>query len=81
VGCRRGAGGKYGIQGVNVATNRQKKAVAVVLVAAVGAAAAAYSQIGLPRGVLAVLSSEPTVILLSGSLLVGLGGALRRFDF
>jgi hypothetical protein len=81
VACRRGAGGKYGIQGVNVATNRQKKAVAVVLVAAGGAAAAAYSQIGLPRGVLAVLSSEPTVILLSGSLLVGLGGALRRFDF
>jgi hypothetical protein len=64
-----------------VATNGQNRALGVVLLAAIGAAAAAYSHIGLPNGVLAVLANEPTAILLSGSLLVVLGGALRRCDF
>lgn len=79
--CRRPITGKYESQGANVAMNRQNKALFVVLLAAAGGVAAAYSQLGLPAGILTVLSGEPTVILLSGSLLVTVGGVLRRCDF
>jgi hypothetical protein len=56
------------------------KALLTLIVTSLGAAALGiYVKPGLATGVAAVVTSEPTAILLSGSLLLGLGGALRRF--
>jgi hypothetical protein len=56
------------------------KALLILIVTSLGAAAlGVYANPELATGVAAVISNEPTVILLSGSLLLGLGGALRRF--
>ena len=57
------------------------KALFLLIVASAGAAAAVYSQGHVVTGFLAAVSKEPIAILLSGSLLIGLGGALRKFDF
>jgi hypothetical protein len=56
------------------------KALFLLIVASAGAATV-YSQGHLVTGFLAAVSKEPIAILLSGSLLLGLGGALRRCDF
>jgi hypothetical protein len=53
---------------------------AIVLVAA-AATAFAYGQAGVSAGVSAVASqasTEPTALLLSGSVLLGIAGAVRR---
>jgi hypothetical protein len=53
---------------------------ALLIVTSLGAAAlGVYANPELATGIAAVISNEPTAILLSGSLLLGLGGALRRF--
>ncbi|MEN3338619.1 MAG: hypothetical protein V7647_2295 [Acidobacteriota bacterium] len=58
------------------------KAAAILILASLAAAAGSvYSHGGLGAGLLAAISNEPTAILLSGSLLLGLAGALRRLDF
>ena len=63
-----------------MATDREMKALLILIVISLGAVALGfYASPELATGVAAVVSNEPTVILLSGSLLLGLGGALRRF--
>jgi hypothetical protein len=57
------------------------KALFILIVASAGAAVTVYSQGHVVTGLLAAVSKEPIAILLSGSLLIGLGGALRKFDF
>ena len=57
------------------------KALFLLIVASAGAAATVYSHSHVVTGLLAAVSKEPIAILLSGSLLIGLGGALRRCDF
>jgi hypothetical protein len=57
------------------------KALYLLIAASAIAVTAAYAQGHLPTGFLAAVSNEPVAILLSGSLLIGLGGALRRCDF
>jgi hypothetical protein len=57
------------------------KALFILLIASAGAAVTVFSQIHLVPGFFAAVSKEPIAILLSGSLLLGLGGALRRCDF
>ena len=57
------------------------KALYLLIAASAIAVTAAYAQRHLPAGFLAAVSNEPVAILLSGSLLLGLGGALRRCDF
>ena len=58
------------------------KALYLLIAASAIAVTAAYAAQGhLPTGFLATVSNEPVAILLSGSLLIGLGGALRRCDF
>ena len=64
-----------------MAINREMKALLILIVTSLGAAALGfYASPELATGVGAVVSNEPTAILLSGSLLLGLGGALRRFS-
>ena len=57
------------------------KALFLLIIASAAAAATVYSQDHVVTGLLAAVSKEPVAILLSGSLLIGLGGALRRCDF
>jgi hypothetical protein len=57
------------------------KALFILIVASAGAALTVYSQSHVATTLLAAVSKEPIAILLSGSLLIGLGGALRKFDF
>jgi hypothetical protein len=56
------------------------KALFVLVLCSVGGAAVVWSdvQTGLATGLASLLAYEPTMILLSGSLLLALGGALRR---
>jgi hypothetical protein len=64
-----------------VATDREMKALLILIVTSLGAAAlGVFAHAKLATGVVAVVSNEPTAILLSGSLLLGLGGALRRLS-
>jgi hypothetical protein len=81
MGYRGDWAAKYEMGRAFVAGDRQMKALFVLLVASAGAAATVYSQSDLLTGLVGVMSKEPIAILLSGSLLLGLGGALRRCDF
>jgi len=64
----------------HVATDREMKALLILIVTSLGAAALGfYANPEFATGVGVVVSHEPTAILVSGSLLLGLGGALRRF--
>jgi hypothetical protein len=57
------------------------KALLILIVTSLGAAAlGVFAHLKLATGVSAVVSNEPAAILLSGSLLLGLGGALRRLS-
>jgi hypothetical protein len=57
------------------------KALLILIVTSLGAAAlGVFGHLKLATGVAAVVSNEPTAILLSGGLLLGLGGALRRLS-
>ena len=40
-----------------------------------------HAQAGLVAGLGALMAYEPAAILISGSLLLAVGGALRRYDF
>src|SRR4051812_736327 len=40
-----------------------------------------HAQTGLVAGLGALMAYEPATILISGSLLLAVGGALRRYDF
>jgi hypothetical protein len=63
-----------------VVTDREMKALLILIVTSLGAAALGiYANPEFATGVATVVSNEPTAILLSGSLLLGLAGALRRF--
>jgi hypothetical protein len=64
-----------------VVTRREITAFVVLLAGLAGAALASHAQIGLADSLAALVRYEPTTILLSGSLLLALGGALRRYDF
>jgi hypothetical protein len=64
-----------------VVSGREMKARVILIVGmlAVAVAVAAFASAGHASGAARVLPyDEPTAILLSGSLLLGLGGALRR---
>jgi di/tricarboxylate transporter len=55
------------------------KALLVLIIASLGAVALAiYASRDPSSGLAVALSREPTVILLSGGFLLGLGGVLRR---
>ena len=64
-----------------MATGWDIKGLIILIVGAAAAVSAmAYAHGGIAAGLGAIVSYEPTTILLSGSLLIGLGGALRRFQ-
>jgi hypothetical protein len=65
-----------------VVSGREIRARVILIVGmlAVGVAVAAFANAGRASQSAIVLTyDEPTAILLSGSLLLGLGGVLRRF--
>ena len=68
-----------------VAVGREMKVVLVFVIVLVAAATAvAYGHAGVSAGVSAVAShasTEPTALLLSGSALLGIAGAVRRLPF
>jgi hypothetical protein len=61
--------------------------VVLVMMVLVAASAVAYANLAVAADVTSVAvqvvdgTSEPAVLLLSGSLLLGLAGAVRRFTF
>lgn len=68
-----------------MALEREMKVVLVLVIVLIAAATAfAYGPAGVSAGVHAVASqasTEPTALLLSGSALLGLAGAVRRLPF
>jgi hypothetical protein len=71
-----------------VAVEREMKAVLVFVLVVLGVLAAAtvvaYGQAQVTAGVTAIASGawrEPTALLLSGSALLGIAGAVRRLPF
>lgn len=75
-------GEEAGRGGAKVVAGREMKARVILIVGmlAVAVAVAAFASAGRASGAANVLPyDEPTAILLSGSLLLGLGGVLRRF--
>lgn len=62
-----------------------KALVVLVLVIVAAASLVAYGRADVAAGMAAVVhtshADEPIALLLSGSALIGLGGALRRFAF
>ena len=68
-----------------MALGREMKVLLVFVIVLIAAATAlAYGHVGVTAGVSAVASSastEPTALLLSGSALLGIAGAVRRLPF
>ena len=77
---------EYEVRSQIWATGEEMKAVLVsVLIAFAAATALAYTNTAVTNGVAAVAvqvsggSREPAIVLLSGGLLLGLAGAVKRF--
>lgn len=68
-----------------MALGREMKVLLVFVIVLIAAATAfAYGHAGVTAGVSAVAShasTEPTALLLSGSALLGIAGAVRRLPF